>query len=271
MMELSNLTRSYEEIEEELREIERWLHEIWGTDFYHTLVGDKDDYPILKAFDVAGELKGNVLICDGFSLRELIVLIKKIPTRITYYPGRAPAPTTTQNVVKKTFNVQGLMEAITGIKLIKGRTWEGQIIKDISKTPRIGRQTGKMFLTYYPDDPLHRARTHGKTRVQDISTIMEQLTNLIKELSTNSPLVVTGDHGYIYVGDNANKYMWLPYRRQDRYGEDYKEHYIETDGEKVAVGRYHAKVSGRSKNIVVHGGVSLCESLVPIAIIEASK
>ena len=56
---------SYEKIEEELTEFERWLDTVWGMGFYETLIGNEESYSIPLAFKTAAEMEGNVLICDG--------------------------------------------------------------------------------------------------------------------------------------------------------------------------------------------------------------
>jgi len=265
----SDWSGSYEKIEEELTEFERWLDTVWGMGFYETLIGNEESYSIPLAFKTAAEMDGNVLICDGFSIRELMFLRKALPERVRYNAGKAPTPTTTENVVETVFQSTGLIEALTGQKLYWGNTWNGDVIEDISNPPRLGKKTGLMFLSYHPDAPLHRARSYGLTQVQDVGQVMKQISNLVSYLSRNSPLVITGDHGYIYVGDNPNKYLWLPYKRKKRFGADYTTNFMEVEGVRVAVGRFHASVSRRSNAVIVHGGVSLCESLVPVVVVEA--
>ena len=250
-------------------DLELWLHRIWGQGFYKMLVGNAIDYAIPKAFKKADETNSNILIFDGFSIRELLLFRKVFNDRLRYTVGKAPAPTTTENVTKKIFQITSLKEALTGTKLYWGRKWKGEVIEDITNPPRIGNQRGLMFLTYYPDSPLHHAISYGTAFVQDVSNVMKQMIRLVTELSKNSPLVLSGDHGYIYIGDNPNKFLWLPYRRKERFGEEYAANFIEVDGLKVAVGRFHAPVSRRSRAVIIHGGVSLSESLVPIITIEA--
>lgn len=95
------------------------------------------------------------------------------------------------------------------------------------------------------------------------------ITKLVGQLSRNVPLVVTGDHGYIFLGTNPNRYMWLPYRRQERFGGEYGENGIELEGVKIAVGRYHTHITPGGGSFIVHGGISLTESLVPVIMVEA--
>ena len=113
---------------------------------------------------------------------------------MSFTAGKTPAPTSTENVVRKIFNRPGLKEAFTGVKLYWGKQWKGRIIEDISKPPRPGRQSGIMFLTHYPDAPLHHAVSYGVTKIQDVSKVMTQIVRLVRELSRTTPLVVTGDH-----------------------------------------------------------------------------
>jgi len=270
-IDLENISGSFERFEEELMEFERWIHDVWGEDFYRMLIGNDKNYAIPKAFKLADERNGNLILCDGFSLRELMVLRKAFPNRTCYKVGRAPVPTTTENVAKIIFQSHGLKEAITGSKLYWGKEWRGEVIEDITKPPRTGGQNGLMFLTYYPDAPLHHAMSYGTAFVQDVSNVMRHIITLVSNLSKNTPLVLTGDHGYIYLGDNPNKYMWMPSRRQQRFGEDYNSNYLEIEGVKVAVGRYHTPVSSRSDAVITHGGISLSESLVPVVIVDAEN
>lgn len=269
LTDLDDISGSYERYEYELMDFELWAHRVWGEGFYRTLIGGEEDYAIPKAFKMADEMEGNVLLFDGFSVRELMMVRKAFPNRADYKVGRAPVPTTTLNVAKKVFQSPSLKEAMTGIKLYWGRKWKGSVIEDIAKPPRIGDQNGLMFLTYHPDAPLHHAISYGMAHVQDISHVIRQIIDLVTELSKNTSLVMTGDHGYIYLGDNPGMYMWTPCRRQQRYDKDYNSNYLLVDGVKVAVGRYHTPISSRSEAVITHGGVSLTESLVPIVTLDA--
>lgn len=271
MVQVEDISRSYNEIEEFLRDFELWLYKVWGLPFYKILLGKESDWAIPKAFKTAKEKNCNILICDGFSIRELLVLEKAFPARIRYEAGRCPAPTTTPIVSKKSLDATGLKEALSGHKLYWGREWTGQIIEDITNPPRTGTQTNLMFLTQHLDGTLHQARTHATTQIQDVSKVVGQIINLISELSKNTSLVITGDHGYIYLGSNPNKYMWVPYRRQERSGGEYGENSIEVDDTKVAVGRFHANISTMSNSFITHGGISLTESLEPIITLEAGS
>lgn len=271
LIDLNNISASFDRIEEELRDFELWLQNVWGRPFYRFLADGREDWAIPKAFKTADNRDANVLICDGLSIRELLVFSNAFRGRMAYIAGRAPVPTTTETVVRKVFNSSDLKEAITGSKLYWGRQWTGQMIEDILNPPRIGDQKGLMFLTHYPDAPLHQARSHRTTQIQDVSKVMSQIVNLIDELSKNMPLVVTGDHGYIYLGINPNKFMWLPYRRQERIGGEYGENGIDIEGINIATGRYHIPMISGSSTFIAHGGVSLSESTVPIVIVEAGS
>jgi len=268
-VDLKDISVSFNHMEEDLRDFEEWLDEAWGLGFYKILV--EDGYAIPKAFQRAGELDGNILLLDGFSIRELSILRKAFPGRVEYTAGRAPTPTTTETAAKRIFQSTNLKEALTGSKLYWGRRWKGSFISDPSDPPRTAGRTGLMFFTVYPDAPLHGARKYGAAVVQDISNVMRQIIKLVEELSRNAPLVLTGDHGYIYLGDNPGKYMWIPYRRKQRFGEEYGGASIEVDGVKVAVGRRHTPVSRRSDAVITHGGISLTESLVPVVTLDAEK
>lgn len=91
------------------------------------------------------------------------------------------------------------------------------------------------------------------------------------ELSKNAPLIVTGDHGYIYLGANPARYLWgsAP-KKQERFGGEYGDNCLEIDGKKVAIGRIHVNVGPGTNTFIAHGGVSLTESLVPVVTIEVS-
>jgi len=271
LTDLEDISGSFDRFEEELMDFEEWLNRAWGPGFYSTLIGSEDDYAIPKAFKMADEKNGNILFLDGFSVRELMILRKAFSGRVEYSVGRAPVPTNTETVAKKVFQSAGLKEALTGTKLYWGKEWKGEVIEDISRPPRTGDQTGLMFLTYYPDAPLHNAVKYGIALVQDVSSVMKQIVKLVEDLSRNTPLILTGDHGYIYLGDNPGKYMWLPYRRQQRFSEDYSSNYLEVEGVKIAIGRYHTPVSSRSDAVITHGGISLSESLVPVIIVDAEN
>jgi len=268
MVRLENLNSSYEKIEDELLSFEKWLHEAWGTGFYQDLSDEDYDYALNLALKTAADIDANILLCDGLSLRELLVLKKKFGINVSYYAARAPAPTTTQNVSKQVFGNPNLKEAITGDKLIESKVWKGEVIEEITKPPRIGSQRGLIFFTQYPDTPFHGARSHRTTQVQDVSNVISQILSLIENLSQNIPLVVTGDHGYIYLGSNPQRFLWIPSRREERCGGEYGENGLKIDGINVAVGRYHANVGPNSNTFIAHGGVSLTESLVPVITIE---
>lgn len=168
MIDLDDIATSYERIEEELRDFELWLHNIWGRAFYINLIGDEEEWAIHKALKAAGERNCNLLVCDGLSLRELVIR-KAFPGRVAYTPARAPAPTTTETAARKIFNSPNLEMGLTGSKLLWGRKWNGMNIPDIRNPPRTGGQRGLISLTHYPDAPLHRARSYGTTQIQDVS------------------------------------------------------------------------------------------------------
>ena len=271
LIELENLALSYEKVEDQFLSFEKWLHEAWGTGFYQNLTDKEHGWALNLAFKIAAEKNTNLLICDGFSLRELLVLKNKFGEGLSYNVARAPAPTTTQYVSKKIFGLPNLKEAITGDKLIEGKIWKGEVVEDITLPPRIGNQRGLVFLTQYPDTPLHGARSHRTTQVQDVSNILNQILRLIEVLAQNIPLTVTGDHGYIYLGTNPQRFLWIPSKRQERFDGEYGENKLKIEGKNVAVGRYHSNVGPGSNTFITHGGVSLTESLVPIVTIEKGE
>ena len=270
LVDLDDLASSYARMEEELQAFERWLHDSWGTGFYRNLASAEYGWALPKALRKAAEMDVNVLVCDGFSLRELLALRRRFGDAVSYTVERTPAPTTTENVSMKVFGPSNLKDAFRGETLYEGKTWHSEVITDIANPPRIGNQRSRLFLTQYPDAPLHGARSHRTTQVQDVSSVISQLLDLIESLSRNAPLVVTGDHGYIYLGANPARYLWgsAP-RKQERFGGEYGENCIEVDGIKVAVGRLHVNVGPGGNTFIAHGGVSLTESLVPVATLGA--
>jgi hypothetical protein len=265
LVDLDDLASSYGRIEEELQAFERWLHDSWGTGFYRDLASAEYGWALPKALRKAAEMDVNVLVCDGFSLRELLAIRRRFGDAVSYTVERTPAPTTTENVSLKVFGSPNLKDSFLGETLYEGKTWHSEVIADITNPPRIGNQRSRLLLTQYPDAPLTGARIHRTTQVQDVSSVITQLLDLIESLSHNAPLVVTGDHGYIYLGANPARYLWgsAP-RKQERFGGEYGENGIEVDGIKVAVGRLHVNVGPGSNTFIAHGGVSLTESLVPI-------
>ncbi|MFH2110808.1 MAG: hypothetical protein ABIJ47_06040 [Candidatus Bathyarchaeota archaeon] len=270
LMDLDDVVSSYDKVEEWLQGFEKWLHDAWGSDLYRNLAIEEHGWALQKALQRAAEIDANVLVCDGFSIRELLALQNKLGDRLHYTVERTPAPTTTQNVSMKIFHTPSLKDAFTGEKLYEGRTWRGDVIADIMNPPRVGSSRGHLLLTQYPDAPLTGARAHRTTQVQDVSRVVGPLIDLVESLSRNAPLVVTGDHGYIYLGSNPAKYFWgSSPRRQERYGGEYGDNGLEVDGISVAVGRIHVNVSPGSNTFIAHGGVSLTESLVPVVTVGA--
>ena len=268
-IDLDEITSSYETVEQELLDFEYWLHRIWGKSFYETLVGSPEDLAIPKAFRIATEHDANLLFCDGLSIRELLAFKKRLSGRLSFTCGRAPTPTTTESAAKKVLKTNTLSDAFRGKRLFEGSEWTGHIIEKISNPPRIGKKRGSMFLTYYPDAPLHNAEKYQLVQIQDVSKVIHQLTELVHQLSKNTPLVVTGDHGYIFLGNNPGLHLWRWNKHISRHGGDYGENGLNIDGETVALGRFHAPNVRLSGAFITHGGVSLTESLVPIVTIES--
>ncbi|MBS7627954.1 hypothetical protein KEJ36_03975, partial [Candidatus Bathyarchaeota archaeon] len=120
----------------------------------------------------------------------------------------------------------------------------------------------------YPDAPLHGAVKYKIAEVQDVSRVVGDLVQLVLELSQVSDLVMTGDHGYIFLGKSPNRYLWRWISRSERYGGSYGSYGLEVDGVTVALGRFHAPDVRRSGAFIIHGGVSLTESLVPIITVK---
>ena len=268
---LEDLNSTYEKVESKLCNFEELLHETWGKAFYKTLVAHENGLAIPKAFKKAADITANLLVCDGFSIRELLVLRKVFDDRLTYSIGRTPIPTTTPTTAAKIFNTSNLKEAFTGERLQEGVYWKGRVIDDIQDPPRLGTESGYMLLTQYPDSPLHQAVAHQTTKVQDVESVITKIIELIKSLSENVPLVVTGDHGYIYLGSNPLKFLWSGFKKSPRYDFDYGDNGLSIENISIALGRYHANISPGSSSYITHGGLSLTESIVPIVIIDSVK
>ncbi len=267
---LDDLNSTYDTLESEFRTFERMIHDTWGETFYHILADTTKGYAIPKAFKVASESNGNLLVCDGFSIRELLVMKEKFQDRLTYDIGRATVPSTTEQTAKQIFNTNNLKEAFQGDRLVEGTTWKGLVIEDIANPPRLGLQSGHMMLTQYPDSPLHLAVAHRTTKVQDIDLVIKDILELVEGLSNNVPLIVTGDHGYVYLGSNPFKYMWDT-KKMPRFGAEYGERGMKINQVSVAIGRFCTNISAGGSSHITHGGLSLTESVVPIVKIQPVK
>jgi hypothetical protein len=271
IIDLEDIGSSYENLEDELSRFEEWLHEIWGASFYRALIGQPEGRALPRAYRMADERRANVLIADGLSIRELLVLAKALPGRIAYSVGFAAHPTTTEVAARSFFGTKTLEEAFHGSRLIEGCEWSGIVISDIRSPPKIGGTRRLSMLTYYPDAPLHNAIKYRVAEIQDVSRVIGDLVYLVSELSQASDLVVTGDHGYIFLGKSPNRYLWRWIGRAERHGGSYGDHGLEVEGKWVAMGRFHAPDVRRSGAFIVHGGVSLTESLVPIITVRGGS
>jgi len=267
-VDLADIGASYQRLEDELCGFEEWLHEVWGTAFYQILVGEPEQRALPRAYRLAGERGANILISDGLSLRELLILKKALPGRVTYSAGRAAHPTTTSVAARSFFGTGSLEDAFRGKRLIEGREWSGKVIRDVKSPPKIGGQKQLSLLTYLPDAPLHNAVKYRIAEIQDVSRVVEDLIQLVSKLAQVSDLVVTGDHGYIFLGKSPNRYLWRWAGRTERHGGSYGNHGLDVGGEQAAMGRLHAPDVRRSGAFIVHGGVSLTESLVPIITVK---
>jgi len=270
LIQLNDLNASYDRLEDQLSSLELWLHEAWGHDFYKTLITTPEKWALTKAFEESKPQGSNILISDGFSLRELLVLKRAFGDRLSYKVGRSPVPTTTQSAAKQFFKVDNLTDAFNSERLIMGERWRGKVITSILSPPQIGVSTSNMLLTQFPDAPLTGAVAHRTTQVQDVATVMALLIDLIRGLATHSPLTITGDHGYIYLGPNPQSYMWK-YIKAERTGGKYGDDGLQLDDCTVAVGRSHVNATIGGNTFITHGGVSLTESIVPVVTIKPGK
>ncbi|RLG48008.1 MAG: hypothetical protein DRO06_02005 [Thermoproteota archaeon] len=260
-----DLALGYEELEEEISGLERWLFEVWGMEMYRLMLEFEPRLSIREAFGVASRIDANVLIADGYSFREHVLLERALGRELSFSLGLAAVPTTTSAAASSAFETQNMAEAFRGSLLIEGVEWEGIVVEDVRDPPRIGTRSGLAILSYYPDAPLHEAVKYGVVRVQDLEDVLSSFSEMVRELSSGRDLVVTGDHGYIFLGDNPNRYLWR-WKRVERVGGSYSAgESLEVDGKRVAVGRWHAPSSG---SFIAHGGVSLAECLVPITVVR---
>jgi hypothetical protein len=144
------------------------------------------------------------------------------------------------------------------------------VVEEILNPPRLGINKGFILLTHFPDAPLTGAVAHRTNQVQDVGTVIGLLIDLIKNLSAHSPLTITGDHGYIYLGSNPQTYMWK-YIKAERHGAKYGEDGLQLENTTVAVGRNHVNATIGGNTFITHGGVSLTESIVPVVTITPGK
>lgn len=271
-LDLRELSDSYVEIEREISSFEKWLFDVWGKEMYSYMINrSRERMALSKAFSIAANMGANVLVADGYSFREHVVVKKALGDRVVSeeYYGIAPTPSLTSEASKLFFGTNDLkMTFSTGSRLIEGEIWETLIVENIRDPPRIGKRSKVAILTYYPDAPLHEARKYGVIELHDVDRVVKDLLSLIEELSERAPLVVTGDHGYIFTRGNPALFLWKGWKSLNRYGESYEDMGVEIDGTSVAVGRLHAPKAKDS--MIAHGGVSLAESLVPVSVIKGT-
>lgn len=267
-LDLNELSDSYVEIEREISSFEKWLFDVWGKTMYSYMINkSREKLALSKAFSIAAEIRANVLVADGYSFREHAAVKKALGSRVSEYYGIAPTPSLTSEASKLFFGTNDLKAAFsTGSRLIEGEMWETLIVENIRDPPRIGKKSRIAILTYYPDAPLHEARKYGVVELHDVGRVVEDLLSLIEELSKGVPLVVTGDHGYIFTRGNPALFLWRGWKPLNRYGESYGDIGEEINGTPVAIGRLHAPKAKDS--MIAHGGVSLAESLVPVTVIK---
>jgi len=270
----SSVTDFYEKYEARVATIERWLYGSWGIEMYRLLVEKsklKANVSILKALELAEQINGNVLIGDGFSIREAIVLSSRFKDRMRELSfGIAPPPTVTSESLNKQLGESSIAKLIEkGSITIGGRRWRTNYV-DPSRIGGPVKASDTIFITDLPDAVLHVTIRHGRKTINE-DAVVNQLCGIIEVLSELQPLVITGDHGYLYLNLSPNIYMWSPVIESPRYGsrEDVKgneeRQLVEVDNKVVVVGRYHLP---SRHALIAHGGVSLLESLVPILVVH---
>jgi len=269
---LKKLIDFYYELENQISRLELWLYDIWGINFYKQLFlsKDKTEFAINMAFRIAKEYEANILICDGFSIREAIVikrLLKEVPINIEI--GYSPAPTHTNNVAEIIFGCKTMIDAFSNPRFIYGKYWNMDVVRDIKNPPRIGAYENYALWSYDPDMRLHQAEKYNIT-LHRIGDVIGDILKLIKHLlSVGKPLIVTGDHGYIFLGKKPNNALWPKPKKASRCYEEreiYEDLFVEVHGKNIAIGRKHAKPSKGS--FITHGGISLTESMIPILLLR---
>ena len=163
-----------------------------------------------------------------------------------------------------------MADAFSGSRIICGKLWKMCVIKDIKNPPRIGIRNNYALWSYDPDARLHHAEEHD-VKIHDIGDIIEDIVHSIQYLlSVGRPLIVTGEHGYIFLGRRPSNAFWSGWQRADRVcgTELYGDLVVKLNDKYVAFGRMHGMPKRGS--FIIHGGVSLTESVIPVLILKPS-
>jgi len=275
----NSITDFYEKYEAQVSTFEKWLYLSWGNEIYELLIEKtklKSNLSIIKALKKAKQLNANVLISDGFSLREAIIIANKLKDKlkdqrkIIIELGYAYPPTITSKALEIQLGKHSFNEIIDeGSIPYINNLWSVRYIEP-SKIGGTIKANNTIFITYLPDIIFHEAVIKRGRRRKAISedVIVNQLSNVIYKLSDLQPLVVTGDHGYLYLGVSPYEYMWESPVESPRYGDivnDGRCYITQIDNIAVVSGRYHLPSTDK---LITHGGISLMESLVPLLIIH---
>jgi len=223
---------------------------------------------IVRALKLAKDYGANVLIADGFSIREAVILANQFKNKVKKLDfGIAKPPTVTSTALSKQLGEPSIAKLVEKGYITKiGKKWR-IIHVDPSKLGCAVKASDTIFITDLPDGALHRTITRRRKIISE-DTIIGQLHKIIEKLSALQPLIITGDHGYIYLNLSPSEYMWDRIITSSRYGdvkilEEVPP--INVDNTLVAVGRCHLP---SERTLIIHGGISFLESLVPILILH---
>lgn len=202
---------------------------------------------------------------DGLSLREAVLLRRDIPGITDFSYSFSPLPSETGTYRERVFN------------LISGKRRE---IKELRAIALDGDE--KAVRCPLPDSELENivGLVSGRTLLEIYEDTRRALLAILDELGSG-PVLVTSDHGYI----NTRTHFWQVGKRTagalknvfdgGRYGPQetdatllVKRGYIIPYGDYYLVrGRYAWPSRGKYK-VMLHGGVSLLECVVPLMKIE---
>lgn len=212
------------------------------------------------------QLDTRLVWMDGLSLREAVLLRREIPNVTEFSYSFSPLPSETNPYREKVFS------------LIPGKRRE---IKDVTKILLDGDEDA--VRCPLPDSELENivGLVSARTLLDIYEDTKKALLTLLDELGSAS-VVVTSDHGYIDththfwdVGRRTAESLKAVFdggrsaRRESVAPDLVQRGYIIPYGEYYLVrGRYAWPSKGKYK-VMLHGGVSLLECLVPFMRIEA--
>lgn len=210
-------------------------------------------------------LEAPLVWMDGLSLREAILLSRDVPGIAEFTYSFSGLPSDTNTYREKVFNV------------MSGKRRE---LKDLTAILLDGDEVA--IRCPLPDSELENivGLVSGRTLTEIYDDTKRALLSILDELGTG-PVLVTSDHGYI----NTRTHFWNPGKRaagalknvfdggrsapqETDAGQLVKQGYMICYGDYyLARGRYAWPTGGKYK-VMLHGGVSLLECLVPLMKIE---